>query len=57
MLEENEIRDVPYLTVVKQITFSLPLLFFENHKSRDREDLMPTNSILQFFVHQIIQYE
>ena len=36
MLEENEIRDVPYLTVVKQITFYLPLLFFENHKSWDR---------------------
>ena len=39
MLEENEIRDVPYLTVVKQITYSLslslPLLFFEK-KSWDR---------------------
>ena len=54
MLEENEIRDVPYLTVVKQITFSLS---FSKITKVGIEDIMPTNSILQFFVHQIIQYE
>ena len=53
MLEENLMKKLN-LTVVKQITFSLS---FSKITKVGIEDIMPTNSILQYFVHQIIQYE